>query len=307
MLRCGGVCLRRHLGRERLYLSTTILNHTAQTTDDSTRVIPIKLTPDLTSSTQDPNTSASEALVTGGLGFTPHDPPDQETVEQPLYETHVRTNLFQRTILTCGSAVSAILDPRRHDMVAVLGETTGHTALTRLHTLMSDDSEGRRILVDKPRINTSTIDLDALRKLPDDSLGRTYINFLEVNDVTPDSRLPVQFVDDPELAYVMQRYREGHDLFHTVLGMPTNMLGEVAVKWVEALQTGLPMCYGAAVFGPLRFRPKQRQKYLSVYLPWALRVGRTGRLLMNVYFEERWEQSIHEVRAEFGIEPPPDV
>lgn len=74
--------------------------------------------------------------------------------------------------------------------------------------------------------------------------------------MTPDSRDPVQFMDDPQLAYVMTRYRESHDLVHTVLGMPTNMLGEVAVKWIEALNTGLPMCYGAAVFGALRLRPK---------------------------------------------------
>lgn len=44
--------------------------------------------------------------------------------------------------------------------------------------------------------------------------------------VTPDSRADVKFVDDEELAYVMQRYREVHDLLHTLLGMPTNMLGE---------------------------------------------------------------------------------
>ena len=33
--------------------------------------------------------------------------------------------------------------------------------------------------------------------------------------------LQVRFVDDPELAYVMQRYREIHDFTHTLLGMPT--------------------------------------------------------------------------------------
>lgn len=44
--------------------------------------------------------------------------------------------------------------------------------------------------------------------------------------MTPDSRADVKFVDNEELAYVMQRYREVHDLLHTVLGMPTNMLGE---------------------------------------------------------------------------------
>lgn len=75
-------------------------------------------------------------------------------------------------------------------------------------------------------------------------------------NVTPDSRQAVQFVDDVQLAYVMTRYRECHDLVHTVLGMPTTMLGEVSVKWFEALNTGLPMCYGGAIFGALRLRPK---------------------------------------------------
>ena len=48
--------------------------------------------------------------------------------------------------------------------------------------------------------------------------------------MTPDSRADVKFVDDEELAYVMQRYREVHDLLHTILGMPTNMLGESGCK-----------------------------------------------------------------------------
>lgn len=39
--------------------------------------------------------------------------------------------------------------------------------------------------------------------------------------------MPAKFVDDEELAYVIQRYREVHDLMHTLLGMPTNMLGEL--------------------------------------------------------------------------------
>lgn len=38
--------------------------------------------------------------------------------------------------------------------------------------------------------------------------------------------------------------------------MPTNMLGETAVKWVEAIQTGLPMCIAAALLGPLTLHPK---------------------------------------------------
>lgn len=54
------------------------------------------------------------------------------------------------------------------------------------------------------------------------SLSYTHVH----QHVTPDSRADVKFVDSEELAYVMLRYREVHDLLHTLLGMPTNMLGE---------------------------------------------------------------------------------
>ena len=50
----------------------------------------------------------------------------------------------------------------------------------------------------------------------------------------PDERLPVQYVDDAELAYVMRRYREIHDITHVILGMNTNMIGEVTVKVISS-------------------------------------------------------------------------
>lgn len=46
---------------------------------------------------------------------------------------------------------------------------------------MQKSSEGQRILKEKPRINTSTVDLSVLKDLPEGTLGKTYSNFLEVN------------------------------------------------------------------------------------------------------------------------------
>ncbi|XP_010085238.1 PREDICTED: ubiquinone biosynthesis protein COQ4 homolog, mitochondrial-like, partial [Pterocles gutturalis] len=109
-------------------------------------------------------------------------------------------------------------------MVAVLGETTGCLALPKLRDKMKHHPEGYRILQERPRIRLSTLDMAGLRGLPDGSLGREYVRFLEDNKVSPDTRMPAKFVDDEELAYVIQRYREVHDLMHTLLGMPTNML-----------------------------------------------------------------------------------
>lgn len=40
----------------------------------------------------------------------------------------------------------------------------------------------------------------------------------------------VRYVSDSDLAYVLQRYREIHDLLHVLTGMPTNVLGELGQK-----------------------------------------------------------------------------
>ena len=136
----------------------------------------------------------------------------------------------------------AISDPSRGDMVATFGETTGHFALKTMRNKMAADPVGRQILTDKPRIRTSSVDVDYLSSLPENTFGRVYAQFLSSRGFSPDERPDVHYVDDPELAYVMLRYRECHDLFHVILDAHTNMLGEIAVKWVEGIQLGLPMC-----------------------------------------------------------------
>ncbi|XP_021939024.1 ubiquinone biosynthesis protein COQ4 homolog, mitochondrial isoform X2 [Zootermopsis nevadensis] len=221
--------------------------------------------------------------------------------EEDFLSSHIETTGFQKFLLTVGSAAVSLLDPTRADMIAVMGETAGDSAFRYILQTMQSDSEGQEILRNRPRINSLTVDLEKLRQMPDGTLGRAYIAFLDYNKVTPDSRLTVQFVDDVKLAYVVQRYREVHDLIHTVLGMPTNMLGEVTVKWVEAIQTRLPMCVGGALFGPLRLYPKQRQKYVKYYLPWAIQTGTNCKFLMNIYYEHRWEQPIIELHEELHI------
>ncbi|XP_016966568.2 ubiquinone biosynthesis protein COQ4 homolog, mitochondrial isoform X1 [Drosophila biarmipes] len=225
----------------------------------------------------------------------------QDAFERQYLRERIEISPFQRLILGAGSSIAALINPRRHDMIACLGETTGEGALLNILDTMQASEEGQRIMAEKPRIHTSTVDFKYLEKLPPDTFGAAYVKFLKDNQVTPDSRMAVRFLEDPKLAYLMTRYRECHDLIHTVLDMPTNMLGEVAVKWVEALNTGLPMCYGGAVFGAVRLRPKQRRAYLKSYLPWALENGKRTKPLMPVYWEKRWEQNIHELRSELGI------
>ncbi|XP_063000655.1 ubiquinone biosynthesis protein COQ4 homolog, mitochondrial [Elgaria multicarinata webbii] len=233
--------------------------------------------------------------------------PTEEEKYYPLYPGHIPTSPLQKGLLAAGSAFMALYNPYRHDMVAVLGETTGYLALRKLREKMRTDPEGYRILQERPRIRLSTLDIAGLQALPDGTFGREYVRFLDDNRVSPDTRMPAKFVDDEELAYVVQRYREVHDLMHTLLGMPTNMLGEVVVKWFEAVQTGLPMCILGAVFGPIRLNARNLRILTTELIPWAVRSGSSANCILNIYYEERWDQTVENLRNEIGILPPPVI
>lgn len=104
-----------------------------------------------------------------------------DTFTKEFMARRIQISDLQRTILAIGSSLSSIIDPRRHDMIAALGETTGVETLKKLHDSMFNCEEGRRILNDKPRVNTKTINLDELRKMPQNTFGFQYSKFLDDN------------------------------------------------------------------------------------------------------------------------------
>ena len=117
--------------------------------------------------------------------------------------------------------------------------------------------------------------------------------------------MQVQYVSDPELAYVMQRYRECHDFYHTICGLPVTVKYELALKFFEFANLGLPMTGFSALFGPLRLSTKARNSLYSDYVPWAIRCGSTAKSVISVYWEERWEMDVGQLRAELGVVEPP--
>ena len=191
-------------------------------------------------------------------------------------------------------------------MVAALGDVTAGPALPSMREHMLASAEGRRILRDRPRINSSTVDLSALAQLPPGTFGRAYSDWLQRCNVTPDTRDPVRYIQDPELAYVMQRYRESHDFYHALCGMPVSVEYELALKYFEFANNGLPMAALGAVFGPLRLNGEKRARLFNEYVPWALRCGGSAKPLITVYWEERWQQNLEDLKAELGVwDPPP--
>ncbi|KAH8100874.1 coenzyme Q biosynthesis protein Coq4-domain-containing protein [Cristinia sonorae] len=225
--------------------------------------------------------------------------------QQPLYEGHIPLNWFEKALMAVGSSYMSLANPRRGDMVAAIGDLTAGPVLPRLRDTMLESKEGRTILKERPRISTRTVDMAKLALLPEGTMGRAYINWLERCGVTPDTREPVHYVNDPELAYVMQRYRECHDLYHCLFNLPVNVESELALKFFEFANLGLPMAGFAAAFGHLRLSSERRERLFREYVPWAMKCGTSAKSLITVYWEKRWEQDVEKIKEEFGVWDPP--
>lgn len=201
----------------------------------------------------------------------------------------------------------SMVDHYRHDMIAALGEATAQPYfISRLRHAMLLSSTGRRILRDKPRITSTSLDLPSLRALPTTTLGHAYVIWLDREGVSPDTRDPVRYIDDPEEAYVMQRYRESHDFLHALTGLPIIAEGEIALKAFEFANTVLPMT-GLSIAAVARLKPAERRRFAEVYGPWAVRNGLKAEEVINVYWEEEMRSDVEELRTRLGLEIPPDL
>ncbi len=228
------------------------------------------------------------------------------SIPPPCYPGHIRVGSGQKSLAFVYAGISAWFDPRRDDMIALLGETTGTIALRQMRKAMMSCPDGRRVLELKPVLSNASIRSAGLEYMPVGSFGKAYTDFMAINGFNADERRPVTLVDDEELAYILLRYRQAHDLWHTLFNLPPTVLGELALKWVEMVQTGLPSPTLAALLGPLALQsPKVRKNMRTNYIPWALRAGRRAQNLMSVLYEEEWETNIDDLRKRLHIEVSP--
>uniref|UniRef100_A0A8C2ZF37 Coenzyme Q4 homolog (S. cerevisiae) n=1 Tax=Cyclopterus lumpus TaxID=8103 RepID=A0A8C2ZF37_CYCLU len=98
-----------------------------------------------------------------------------------LYPGHIHTTPFQKALLAVGSGVAALQNPYRHDMVAVLGGDNRTPSVNKYQDKMRNDPEGYTILTKAQGSVCLHLILNEMASLPDGSLGREYLRFLEEN------------------------------------------------------------------------------------------------------------------------------
>ena len=192
------------------------------------------------------------------------------------------------------------------DLVAALGEVTAGPFIGYLRDAMLLSESGRRILRDRPRITSKALPLKELQKFPESSVGYTYAKWLADYRMSPDERDDVRYIDDEECAYVMQRYRECHDIYHAILGLPAFLEGEITLKAFELANTGLPVA-GLSMFAVSKLKSEERARFFNLSLPWAVKNGINSKPIINVYWETELSTDVEMLLENLQIERPPDL
>lgn len=212
---------------------------------------------------------------------------------------------FGRGALAIGSALAALSNPANAEMVAVLGEVTGTNAVRRLRRRIERNPVGKEMVETQTPARfpiNGEAGLVEMRSMPDGSLGRAYAKFMDERGFSPEERMEVRFVEDPRDRWVVQRYRDVHDIWHTLTGMPTNLLGEITLKWFEATHTGLPVAWLSAVAAPVRLDSEKKRLLAMELVPWALRSATNAKDLMAVRYEDHLERDVRELIEEWNVE-----
>ena len=205
-----------------------------------------------------------------------------------------------------GQAVVRVLgDSTKTHEIHRVEEITGRPRYRRLLAEMKATPEGQRILTERPELSSEHVDYDHLRALPASTLGGAYARHLDDNKLTADYQAAAtRHVDDPEMAYLMRRFRQTHDVWHALMGIGITGHEEVLTHWFSYGQLRLPVSALIMVFGTMKHMLlEKRWDALRHSLREAYRSGRDADPLLSVYWEDLWEQPLDEVRARYRVKP----
>jgi ubiquinone biosynthesis protein COQ4 len=229
------------------------------------------------------------------------------------YFQSYRLSFLQKAFLVPYYGVGSVIDPTRGDLVAGLGDVTSLSVIDELFFRFKRTTAGLELLRAKPVITNESVGFDLLKKLPETTLGGSYYKYMTSHGFNANERSIVNYHVNSDHAYAVFRYRQIHDFWHVLSGLPPTILGELILKAFEYEITGLPSCLLAATGGQIRLSSyAEIQKYYLVGVPWAISNGSVCNALykenpefdvLTYPYEKNLQKSIKEVRKELKISP----
>lgn len=208
-------------------------------------------------------------------------------------------------LVALGRAIRAyakiVKDPNQLGEVFSLSDSlTNPEIMERIAKGFRKHPEGVKALAEKKRVH---VDLNALERLPDGTLGRVYAKFMRDNGLTPDA-IP-SLAADNEYDFIRAHLYESHDMWHAVTGFGPDVAGELGLQAFYAAQVDgalPPAILAAGLLNTALFSMEDRERRMdAIVRGWE--AGRKAKLLFGFDYAANWSRPVAEVRAELNIDP----
>lgn len=170
------------------------------------------------------------------------------------------------------------------------GETYAKMART-----WREQAKGRELLDERPSLQGRELDLEALARLPEGTLGRELARYFEANGIQP---FVSAFHVASDVDYLSQRYRETHDIFHVLTGYGTDEHSEMELQAFVLGNLKLRQAIVILAFSVPRHFPQLGLRGVRPYfrrLRAAYRRGKQSTEMLSVPYEGMWERPVSEL------------
>ena len=145
------------------------------------------------------------------------------------------------------------------------------------------------------------IDLDALERLPEGTLGHEYAHQLRSQGLTPDSLIDPNPITSPQ-GYVTHRLRETHDIVHVLTGFGVDGVGELGLQAFNLAQNRSPLAV-MLIFGGMlsALQNDEPLEELLTALSRGFDLGLKAECVIAQKLEEGWDRPLADWRKELQL------
>ena len=208
------------------------------------------------------------------------------------------------------TALSKLLrDPDDLPQVFTVIEAFSGPSRGRLVRRMHGTEPGARLLRDRPDVAPLLRDRESLAAMPEGSLGRAYLAFMESEGISAEGIVAASDEGrggpravETDYDYFEQRMRDTHDLWHAVTGYHGDVLGEVALLAFILAQTGNPAI--GLIVGAGMLKSVKSAAAMKLIVDGFAR-GVKAAWFVDVEWEALLPLPVSEVRARLRVDEPP--
>ncbi len=151
------------------------------------------------------------------------------------------------------------------------------------------------------------VELPALRRLPEGSLGRAFAEFLDQRGLDPSGLYHSSLAGTSDAERFKLHMERTHDLWHTVLGYDTDVASELGLQAFSIAQLDSGLGYvivSGGLLNGLLFAPEDaRRRMEAITRGW--RLGQSTRPLFGVDWASMMSWPLAQVREHLGIRSEP--